>query len=151
MTIAKFAVVSASFLALAACQQEAAAPVQNGTAPAEAGNAAPAQGGNQATANLWNDGAAKPLDTQVAHPNGTVLQLTSLQSRPTDTVVGFRVINGRERDVELNRFNSNQRGYLVLDNGERLYLSPPATNTRLSIPAARPLKGSWCSWVGSVR
>jgi hypothetical protein len=64
-----------------------------------------------------------------------------LQSRPTDTAVGVRVINGRDKDVDLNRFNSNRDGYLLLDNGERLYLSPPVTNTRLTIPAGQTFEG----------
>lgn len=141
MTFAKFVALSAATLALAACQQQQATPADGNTAqaaaPAGTETAAAAAGG----AKLWNNGEARPLDVQVAHPNGTVLQLTSLQSRQTETVVGFRVINGRDRDVELNRFNSNRAGYLVLDNGERLYLSPPATNTRLTIPAGQTFEG----------
>jgi hypothetical protein len=137
MDIGKLAAVCAVTLALSACQQEQAS--QQNAAANTVDTAAPpaAQGGGT----LWNGGAAKPLDLQVAHPNGTVLQLTSLQSRPTDTAVGVRVINGRERDVDLNRFNSNRDGYLLLDTGERLYLSPPATNTKLTIPANQTFEG----------
>ncbi|MET1757006.1 hypothetical protein ABVV53_16315 [Novosphingobium sp. RD2P27] len=93
------------------------------------------------SAKQWNNGAVKPLDIQVAHPNGAVLQLTSLQSRPTDTVVGLRVINGRTRDVELNRSPSNRTSYLLLETGERLYLSPPPSNPRLSIPTGQTFEG----------
>lgn len=122
---------------LAACQQKDAAP----TAP-ESNAAAPiSAAGASAPATLWNGGAVKPLDIQVAHPNATVLQLTSLQSRATDTAVGVRVINGRDRDVDLNRFNGNRDGYILLDTGEKLYLSPPATNTRLTIPAGQTFEG----------
>jgi hypothetical protein len=56
-------------------------------------------------------------------------------------VVGVRVLNGRERAVDLNRFNSNRDGYLALDTGERLYLSPPASNARLNIEAGQTLEG----------
>lgn len=91
-------------------------------------------------ASLWASGAKRPLDIQSAHPNGVVLQLTSLQSRPTDTVIGMRVMNGRDQEVSLNRFN-NRNGYLVLDNGERLYLSPPASNSDISIPAGQTMEG----------
>ena len=49
-----------------------------------------------------------PLSLQVAHPNGTVLQVTSVQSGDMDTSVGVRVINGRDKDVDLNRFNNNR-------------------------------------------
>lgn len=82
-----------------------------------------------------------PLSLQVAHPNGTVLQLTSIQSRDMDTAVGVRVINGRNRDVDLNRFNNNRDGYLQLETGEKLYLSPPPTNNRLTVPAGQSFEG----------
>ncbi|SOB78707.1 hypothetical protein SAMN06297144_0174 [Sphingomonas guangdongensis] len=93
------------------------------------------------TGALWANGAKKALDLQSAHPNGVVLQLTSVQSRPTETVLGVRVINGRDRAIELNRFNSNRDGYLALDTGERLYLSPPGNNPRLSVEAGQTLEG----------
>ena len=138
-----FALLPVALIALAACGQESA-PAHNAAAPAEApagaaGPAAPAAN----TANLWNGGQSSPLDIQVAHPNGVVLQLTSLQSRPTDTVVGVRVINGRDREVQLNRFNNNRDGYIVVDSGERIYLSPPAGNPRLAIQAGQTLEGEF--------
>lgn len=137
-----FALLPLAALVLAACGQEAP-PAQNAaTVPTETpagpvNTAAPAAG----VANLWNGGQSAPLDIQVAHPNGVVLQLTSLQSRPTDTVVGVRVINGRDREVQLNRFNNNRDGYIVVDSGERIYLSPPAGNPRLAIQAGQTLEG----------
>ena len=136
MTLPKL--VASAFLAmsLAACQKPTAPEADDGAAPV----AAPPNAGTPST--LWNGGKSKPLDVQVAHPNGSVLQLTSLQSRPTETAVGVRVINGRDRDIDLNRFNSNRDGYLLLDSGERLYLSPPTTNTRLTIPAGQTFEGA---------
>ncbi len=133
--------LSGAALLLGACGQDAATPAapEATTTPAAAPTApvaAPAQG----AANLWRSGEAAPLDVQVAHPNGVVLQLTSLQTRPTETVVGVRILNGDEREVQLNRFN-NRQGYLVLDNGERLYLSPPAGNTRLIVQPGQTLEG----------
>ncbi len=127
-----------AILALAACGQSDgdSAPAEEGAPAASAGEAAPAN-----TANLWRGGEVVPLDTQVAHPNGVVLQLTSIQSRPTETVVAMRVINGREREISLNRFNSNRNGYIVVDSGERLYLSAPAGNPRLSVPAGQTMEG----------
>jgi hypothetical protein len=111
-------------------QTQAQAPATGDTAAA----------GTAGSASLWQGGAQRPIDVQSAHPNGVVLQLTSLQSRPTETAIGIRVLNGRERAIELNRFNS-RNGYIVLDSGERLYLSPPANNTRISIPAGQTLEG----------
>jgi hypothetical protein len=125
-------------LALAACGQEAAGPVDNASHNVPSGPTASAAAG---APTLWAKGEKRPLDAQTAHPNGVVLQLTSIQSRPTDTVVGVRVINGRDRAVELNRFNSNRDGYLALDTGERLYLSPPASNARLNIEAGQTMEG----------
>ncbi|MCA1196413.1 hypothetical protein K9B35_00390 [Sphingomonas sp. R647] len=129
--------LSLTFAALlAACQQEGASKA-DGDAAGNAGAALTVQ----STPKLWNSGEVKPIDIQVAHPNGTVLQLTKLQSRQTDTVVGMRVINGRDKDIDLNRLSGNRDGYLLLDTGERLYLSPPSTNTRLSIPAGQTFEG----------
>lgn len=68
-------------------------------------------------ADTWNAGETKPLSVQVVHPSGTVLQLTSIQSRDMDTAVGIRVINGRERDVDLNRFNNRRNGLFAARNG----------------------------------
>lgn len=130
-------IVIASGLALAACGQggDSNAAVADNTTTAGAVAATP--GG----ATLWNGGQAKPLDIQVAHPNGVVLQVTSLQSRQTDTAVGIRVINGRDREIDLNRFPNNRNGFLLLESGERLFLSPPASNARLTVPAGQTFEG----------
>lgn len=125
-----------AMVGLAACTQPA-----NETAEGQNQQATSTETAATSSAKQWNNGAAKPLDIQVAHPNGTVLQLTSLQSRPSDTAVGVRVINGRDKDVELNRFPSNRTSYLLLETGERLYLSPPTSNASLSIPAGQTFEG----------
>lgn len=140
-------------LSLVACADRDAAsapdaPPADATAPAAAGSdgdtAAPSTGAATApassTASLWRGGEVVPLDVQVAHPNGVVLQLTSLQSRPMETAIGVRVVNGREREVHLNRFNQ-RRAYIVMDSGERIYISPPAGNTDLTIPAGQSMEG----------
>ena len=138
MNPAKSMIVIASGLALAACGQggdgNTAAVADNTTT---AGAVAATPGG----ATLWNGGQAKPLDIQVAHPNGVVLQVTTLQSRQTDTAVGIRVINGRDREIDLNRFPNNRNGFLLLESGERLFLSPPASNARLTVPAGQTFEG----------
>ena len=89
---------------------------------------------------LWRGGQAVPLDIQVAHPNGVVLQVTSLQSREVDTVVGVRILNGADNEIQLNRFN-NRQGYIVVESGERIYISPPAGNTRLAIQPGQSMEG----------
>lgn len=125
----------AAAVALAACNQPAPDAAQS---PATQTTAAPAAA---PTAVLWNNGQSRPLDVQVAHANGTVLQLTSLQSRDTATAIGVRVINGHRRDVDLNRFPNNRNGFLLLETGERLYLSPPAVNPRLTVPVDQTFEG----------
>jgi hypothetical protein len=122
---------------LGACSEKAAVPEGNGASTPEVPTTAVAAG----APTLWAGGKPVPLEVQTAHPNGVVLQLTSIQSRPTETVIGVRVLNGRDRAVELNRFNNNRDGYLALDTGERLYLSPPASNARLNIEAGQTLEG----------
>lgn len=134
--------ISALTLFLAACSQAPEAGQSNAqAAPADpasqTGTASPAPANAAA---LWAGGAQRPLDIQSAHPNGVVLQLTSLQSRPTETAIGIRVMNGRDREVSLNAFN-RRNSYIVLDSGERLYISPPPGNVNISIPAGQTLEG----------
>lgn len=128
-------------LLLSACGQEADAPDAGPENAAAAPQAATPAADGGATSSLWRGGAAVPLDIQAPHPNGTVLQITSLQSRPTETVVGVRVINGDDREVLLNRNNNNRNGFIVVDSGERIYLSPPAANRTLSIQAGQTMEG----------
>lgn len=123
---------------LGACGQQAAPPAGGNGADVVAANASAADAGGAA---LWAGGAKRPLEIQSAHPNGVVLQLTSLQSGQTETTIGLRVINGRDKAVDLNRFNSSRNGYLVLDTGEKLYLSPPANNARLTVEPGQTLEG----------
>lgn len=139
MTSPKSVILLAAVMALAACNQagdgnETANAVQDPTTP---GGVTATTGG----ATLWNGGQAKPLEIQVAHPNGVVLQVTSLQSRQTDTAVGIRVINGRDREIDLNRFPNNRNGFLLMESGERLFLSPPPSNSRLTVPAGQTFEG----------
>lgn len=127
-----------ALLLTSACGQEQAG---QSAAPAGAeGQAASQAAAPAASSSLWRGGEQVPLDLQVAHPNGVVLQLTSLQSRDTETVVGVRVINGDDKEVSLNRFN-NRDGYIVVESGERLYLSPPTGNTRLAVQPGQTLEG----------
>lgn len=140
----RVATALAATFVVSACAPETATTDAPSAKTPEAGGApaaSPTTPAAPAATALWNGGQALPLDIQVAHPNGVVLQLTSLQSRPTETVVGVRIINGRDREVELNRFNNRRDGYLVVDSGERIYLSPPPANPRLSIQAGQTLEG----------
>ncbi len=138
MNPAKSVILMASALALSACNQGGDG---NATAVADTNTTAGAVAAAPGAATLWNGGQAKPLEIQVAHPNGVVLQVTSLQSRQTDTAVGIRVINGRDREIDLNRFPNNRNGFLLMESGERLFLSPPPSNARLTVPAGQTFEG----------
>ena len=128
-------------LVLCACGQSGNG--SDDTAVADAGTTPAASSGTTggSSSSLWRGGEQVPLDIQVPHPNGTVLQLTSLQSRETETVVGIRVINGDDREIRLNRFNNNRNGFIVVDSGERIYLSPPTGNRDLAIQAGQTMEG----------
>lgn len=139
MPSSKLVIPALSILVLAACDKPAAPDNETAAAASAGASASPAPAAPAPS--LWNGGQAKPLDIQVAHPNGVVLQLTSLQSRAGDTAIGIRVTNGRDKEVDLNRFNNNRDGFLLLDTGERLYLSPPVSNTRLTVPAGQTFEG----------
>lgn len=82
-------------------------------------------------------GAGAPVNLQIAHPAGVVLQIDSVRVGSEATVVGTRVINGRDRDIELNAGRDNT--YLLTDAGEKLPLAAPATNPRLGVPAGRSI------------
>lgn len=129
-----------ALLLTAGCEQQHSEPAADvAAADAQAGPQTDVAN-STGSPTLWQGGAEVPLDVQVAHPNGVVLQLTSLQSRDTETVVGVRVINGDDKAVDLNRYN-NRDGYLVVESGERLYLSPPAGNPRLAVQPGQTLEG----------
>ena len=136
----KFVLPLSLMLAVSACggdTSETAEAPATGT-PVSSTASVPA---TTATSSLWRGGAVVPLDIQVPHPNGTVLQLTSIQSREAETVVGIRVINGDDREIQLNRFNNNRNGYIVVDSGERIYLSPPPGNRDLAIQPGQTMEG----------
>ena len=132
-----------ALLIVAGCGESPSGNTAGGTTTAAEGSLEEGTAGSaqpQTASSLWRGGEQTPLDIQVAHPNGVVLQLTSLQSRETETVIGVRVINGEDHEIHLNRFN-NRDGYIVMGSGERLYLSPPPGNAQLSIQPGQTLEG----------
>ena len=89
--------------------------------------------------NLFGGGEPQPLDIQQPHPNGVVLQLTSLQAKPTETIMVATIINGDDQEQSLNRVN-NKNTYIVTGDGSKLYLSPPTSNPRLLVPAGQRMQ-----------
>lgn len=78
-------------------------------------------------------GGGAEIDVQGLHPSGVVVQVTSVRSAGDRTLVNARVINGRDREIELNA--SNEVTYLLTDAGDKLLLAPSPTNDDLAIPA----------------
>ncbi|WP_292106891.1 OmpA family protein [Brevundimonas sp.] len=85
------------------------------------------------------DGPGGDLGAQVIHPSGVVLQVLSVEVGRDATQVSVRIINGRDRSVNL--ISGDESSYLLTDSGEKLLIIPPATNERLSIPAGQTLDG----------
>ena len=81
-----------------------------------------------------------PLDIQLAHPGGVVLQIDTVAVGDELTLVTTRVLNGRPRDIQLNGGRENT--FLLTDEGERLLLAPPATNTALTVPAGQSIEAA---------
>lgn len=131
--------VAFGMIALSSCGSSET-PTERAVVPSTDQQSESARSAEPPAVGLWNGGRERALDIQVAHPNGTVLQLASIKTAATSTSIGVRIMNGRNRDVELNRLNSRQ-GYILLDTGERLYLSPPSGNPRLSVPAGQNFEG----------
>lgn len=82
-------------------------------------------------------GAGAPVNLQVAHPAGVVLQIDTVRAGAGAAMVEARVMNGRNQDIELNAGRDNT--YLLTDAGDRLPLVPPTTNSRLGIPAGQSI------------
>lgn len=85
------------------------------------------------------DGGA-PVDTQTVHPNGTVLQVLSVQSAGERTLVSVRVINGRDREIRLDA--GRDKSYILTDSGEKLLLVPSPTNANLAVPPGKMMDGA---------
>jgi len=77
------------------------------------------------------------IDIQAAHANGVVLQIASARTSGDRTLVNVRVMNGRDRDIDLN--SSDETSYLLTDSGEKLFLVPSPANDDLSIPAGQTI------------
>lgn len=86
---------------------------------------------------LGGGGDAAPIDLQVAHASGVVLRTTSARVGREMTLLNVQIMNGRDREIVLNR--GNEASYLLTDSGEKLLLVPSASNANLSIPAGQTI------------
>lgn len=89
---------------------------------------------------LLGGSAAAPLDLQIVHPGGTVLQVLSVSARDDRVLVNVRVMNARNREIALN--SGRENSYVLADGGEKLYLAPPAGNPNLAVPPGQTIDGA---------
>ena len=82
-------------------------------------------------------GGGAEIDVQGLHPSGVIVQVTGVRSAGDRTLVNARVINGRDREIELNA--NDEVTYLLTDAGEKLLLAPSPSNDDLAIPADQTL------------
>lgn len=112
-----------------------------------AGGAAPAPEGADAAVQSAATAALAPpdgdeartfeVDKQVNHPNGTVLWVRSLETRPDGVVLDMRITTS-SREVSLNRNNSMQ---LIDERGARYRVVAPPDNPDLTVAAATQIEG----------
>lgn len=81
------------------------------------------------------DGGA--LELQTAHPNGVVFQALSARVGRESTLVNVRIINGREREIELSA--GPDATYLLTDSGDKLMLVASSTNANLAVPGGQTI------------
>ena len=108
----------------------------NAVAGANAADLAPE--GPGLTAKLFGGGKSMPLQIQQKLANGSILYITSIQAKPTETVIGVRVVNGFERDIQLEW--TDQKTFLVA-GGQKFFVSPPLENKQLKITAGTTMQG----------
>ena len=87
----------------------------------------------------FDSGDGAPVNAQVAHMNGAVLNVLSVKRAGERSVVMIRIMNGRDGDIQLR--SGDESTYLVTDSGEKLMLVPSLTNSRLTVPAGKVMDG----------
>jgi hypothetical protein len=134
-TVRQWAVTTIIVLSLAACG-EPSVDGGNATAGTDAVDATP-QGPGLA-ARLFGGGKAVSLAQQKVLQNGMVVNLTSFQAKADESVLGVRIVNGAERDVDLDW--SDHKTFLVA-NGQKFWLSPPVENKDLKVTQGSKMEG----------
>lgn len=125
----------------------AAAALAGCSGAGEGGNTTAAAGTNAAdltpegpglTARLFGGGRPQPLQIQQKLANGAILYITSMQAKPTETVLTIRVVNGADRDIRLGW--SDQKTFLVA-GGQKFFLSPPLENKQVKVTEGATMQG----------
>ena len=132
MRFAAFSLVATSLLA--ACS----GADTNQAAPANNAAADLTPEGPSMAAQLFGGGKAMPLNQQKVLANGVVVTLTSFQAKADESVLGIRINNGADRDVELNW--SDKKTFLVA-GGQKYFLSPPVENKGVKVTSGSKMEG----------
>ncbi len=85
------------------------------------------------------EAASVPLEMQVTHPNGTIVQLSAIQAGLSETVVTAQIINGFKNDIAIAK--RPRDSFLRAADGTQLFISPPIDNDQFRIPAKMKVEG----------
>lgn len=135
MKFMRFALLASAALALSACGS-----VKEEGATDDAATEDMTPEGPSVLSKLVGGGEPIAIDVQQAHPNGVVLQLVSLQAKPSETIIKAIVTNGDDQEQAFNRWGNNKQTYIVAEDGTKLYVSPPASNEKLEVPAGQRME-----------
>jgi hypothetical protein len=128
-------VIIVAALSLTACNKPSDTTVTSQTA-ANSIDLTPQEPG--LAARLFGGGKPMALSQQKVLQNGMVVNLTSFQAKADESVLGVRIVNGAERDVDLDW--SDHKTFLVA-NGQKFWLSPPVENRDLKVTQASKMEG----------
>lgn len=132
----RVALTGMAALLLAGCSGGADKPADAVAADANVADLTPE--GPGITARLFGGGTPQPLQIQQKFANGAILYITSMQAKPTETVLTVKVVNGADRDIRLGW--SDQKTFLVA-GGQKFFLSPPLENKEVKITEGSTMQG----------
>jgi outer membrane protein OmpA-like peptidoglycan-associated protein len=89
---------------------------------------------------IGGGGDGAPVNAQIAHRNGAVLQVQSVRTSGERVLVSVRVMNGRDREIDLNA--GTDHSYIVTDSGEKLMLVKSPTNADLAVQPGKMMDGA---------
>lgn len=131
-----WAALGIAALSIAACGKQADTSSTADTAETNTTNTT-AEGPSLAS-RLFGGGKPIQLNQQKVLQNGMVVNLTSFQAKADESVLGVRIVNGADRDVDLDW--SDQKTFLVA-NGQKFWLSPPVENKDVKVTQGSKMEG----------
>ncbi|WP_324806885.1 hypothetical protein SH584_10340 [Sphingomonas sp. LY29] len=131
-----FVPVAAAAMLLSACSSETTENTANDAAPTSTASGGDEPSNATTTAPAAEASAVFPLNLTQTSQSGVVVQLTSIQMLPAETVVGVKIVNNYSRSAALNR-----RSYLSGGNGAQLEMRAPDGNEYLKVAPTQTLTG----------